>query len=784
MVSFVILSYNNLKMTKECIESIRNNCEDIEYELILVDNASTDGSASWLLEQKDIKVIANKENAGFPAGCNQGILAAAPGSDIMLLNNDTLVPEKSIKNLIEALYSNEKTGAVGPVSNNCPNYQNVEETGITKENYEDDALKYTSLTNNLYEKRSWLVGFALLIKRSVLDKTGLLDERYTPGNYEDNDICLRILKEGYDILLCHNSFIFHYGSASFGKKSQSFYELLKTNEQKFRDKWNIHPDRYNYIKKELVPFVDKNKPIKVLDVGCGTGATLTRIKYSNPEAVCYGVEINEKAAEIASYIHDNILCDDIDNTNLPGNFKDFDCILAGSILEYVKKPEKVLNYLWSLLKEDGIIIGSVHNSQCTEMCGEGRNTGYSLEELNALLKKTHIDLKDMSYVLTEKSDGIKDISNMEQFVFVTKPKEAYHMSVCIITKNDSQRLKRCLESLAAYPLEVVITDTGSADNTVEMIQNFKASYPKCNIQLTHFPWTDDFAQAKNYATGMAENNLVMVLDSDEWIEEGDFLYIINNLNKNNIGRIKRINMYERNGEKCENREWINRIFYKDTYKYRGRIHEQLVKISDGSMDNEAVKTGITILHDGYAGTKEEIEEKAERNILLLNRLLTEEGENPYILYQIGKSYYMYGEYKKAADYFQKALSFDVNPKLEYVIDMVETYGYALINCGRAQKALEFQGIYEEFGDSADFKFLMGLIYMNNKMFNEALEEFLKATEYKECRMTGTNSFLAYYNAGVIMECLDYKEEAMILYKKCNGYKKAELSIKRLTEKKI
>ena len=98
------------------------------------------------------------------------------------------------------------------------------------------------------------------------------------------------------------------------------------------------------------------------------------------------------------------------------------------------------------------------------------------------------------------------------------------------------------------------------------------------------------------------------------------------------------------------------------------------------------------------------------------------------------------DYEEAIRYFEKALGYDLNPKLEYVIDMVESYGYALLNTGRVETALQFQGIYEEFGDCADFKFLMGLIYMNNERYEEAVAEFLKATEYKSARMTGTNSY--------------------------------------------
>lgn len=146
---------------------------------------------------------------------------------------------------------------------------------------------------------------------------------------------------------------------------------------------------------------------------------------------------------------------------------------------------------------------------------------------------------------------------------------------------------------------------------------------------------------------------------------------------------------------------------------------------------------------------------------------------PYILYQLGKGYYMAGNYAEACVYFSCALSFDLNPKLEYVIDMVETYGYALINNGQASDALFFESIQNEFGNTADFQFLMGLIYMNNARFEEAVAAFLKATKYKESRNVGANSYMAFYNIGVIYECLGMADEAKRYYEVCGEYGPAE-----------
>ena len=101
----------------------------------------------------------------------------------------------------------------------------------------------------------------------------------------------------------------------------------------------------------------------------------------------------------------------------------------------------------------------------------------------------------------------------------------------------------------------------------------------------------------------------------------------------------------------------------------------------------------------------------------------------------------------------------------------------MINSGRAGEALFFENIYEEFGNSADFQFLMGLIYMNNAMFDAAVGEFLKAAKHRDCRMAGVNSYAAYYNVGVIYECLGKISEAKYYYQKCGNYEPAKKTFK-------
>ena len=351
------------------------------------------------------------------------------------------------------------------------------------------------------------------------------------------------------------------------------------------------------------------------------------------------------------------------------------------------------------------------------------------------------------------------------------------LSICIIAKNEEQNIARCLESLKPYEMEIVVVDTGSSDSTRDVALRYTEN-------VYDFKWCDDFAVAKNFAISKATNEYVMVIDSDEYLEKIEIEKLQDMLEKNpdKVARIQRRNFFVRNQQENEYTEWINRIFLKEHFHYEGSIHEQVV--AKNGKAYETYRAPVLILHSGYDLTEEERKEKAKRNIhLLLIELERLEQEKqteqlPYILYQLGKSYYMAGDYLTACDYFSKGLTYDLNPQLEYVIDMVETYGYALLNSGQAEQALFFENIYNEFGNTADFQFLLGLIYMNNACFKEAVEEFLKATKHKECKAKGVNSYSSYYNIGVIYECLGNEELAREYYLKSGTY---EPAIKRLKE---
>lgn len=249
LTSIIIPTYNGLDLLSNCIDSIREHT-DSPYEIIVVDNGSNDGTREYCRRERLI-LISLPENRGFPVACNKG-MAVAAGEQLLLLNNDCRVAPHWLSQLLTALYSAEDVGMVGPVTNYASGEQQIE-TGLGG----IDELMEFARTFNRTDVSKWaevkrLIGFCLLFKRSVYERLGPLDEAFSPGHYEDDDYCFRAVREGFRLLICKDTFIYHEGSASFRETGPQEWEtLIENNRKRFMDKWGIDPRQF--IQKEESP---------------------------------------------------------------------------------------------------------------------------------------------------------------------------------------------------------------------------------------------------------------------------------------------------------------------------------------------------------------------------------------------------------------------------------------------------------------------------------------------------------------------------------------------------
>ncbi|MDW8799680.1 glycosyltransferase [Clostridium sp. A1-XYC3] len=347
------------------------------------------------------------------------------------------------------------------------------------------------------------------------------------------------------------------------------------------------------------------------------------------------------------------------------------------------------------------------------------------------------------------------------------------LTLCMIVKNEEETLEKCLNSAKELIDEIIIVDTGSTDKTKEIAF-------QCTDKVFDFRWCNDFSKARNYAISKASNDWVLILDADEIIKEFNKKSILEFCNKNNntiVGRLKRINEYEDEYGVKRYIERVNRLFNKNYFNYEGIIHEQIVR-KDRNLYN-ANNIDLIINHIGYSKEVVNKTNKIQRNIDLLKKALENNFTDPYLHYQLGKSYFMHKDYKNAYNSFKEAISFIDNFQYEYAEDLVESYGYTLINLELFKEALILYEYEKYYCNSPDFLFILGLIEMNNSKFQIAAETFLKCTEFKEGKIEGITSYLPLYNIGVIFECLGFEDEALQYYKLCEGYVPAVKAIKRI-----
>ncbi|WEK53890.1 MAG: bifunctional glycosyltransferase family 2 protein/class I SAM-dependent methyltransferase [Candidatus Cohnella colombiensis] len=451
--SIVILTFNQLDDTKACIDSIRRFTERGTYELIVVDNLSTDGTREWLAEQRDILTIYNDENVGFPKGNNMGINVAA-GDSILLLNNSVIVTENWLSLMDECLYSSDRVGAVGPITNSAYSYQDrpVHYSSV------DEMLRYAR-ANNISDASKWeprikLIGFAMLIKREVIEQIGLMDEQYSPRFCEDSDYSVRILKAGYQLMLCNNVFIHHNPSVSSDISTTTMQEHLTESRNKFRDKWGFSSTSEMDLRPDLRSRITapKDKAIRVLDVGCACGAALLELKYHYPNAELHGVENNRFAAEIAN-LFAQIYVGDVEE-GTPYTDQYFDYILLGNVLEQIVDPLAVLKELRRLLKPGGELIAGIFNASFYQnvhqlMIGRWTYTDsghmskaniryYTKLEINDLFQQAGFSKIDFTELVPQISD--QDVRWIEQASRLTQSNQS-HMRVvqyvCQVMKEGS-----------------------------------------------------------------------------------------------------------------------------------------------------------------------------------------------------------------------------------------------------------------------------------------------------------------------------------------------------------
>lgn len=253
--SIIIVAHNGLyQNTAPCIESIFSNGASSDFEVIVVDNNSSDETRHYLeammRREARLKCIFNESNRGFAGGNNDG-LKIADGEILVLLNSDCIVTNTWIECLSAPLLQDSMVGMVGPVSNSTGNEQAIFTTGATPDQIIEEGLTWVSNSKCGRFETGLLTFFCVAMRRDVFDRVGTLDEDFGLGFYEDDDYCMRVLKAGYKLICAEDVFIYHKGGGSFSRLGKSTSKLMKENRRRLERKHRSVPPRLHPRQKQL-----------------------------------------------------------------------------------------------------------------------------------------------------------------------------------------------------------------------------------------------------------------------------------------------------------------------------------------------------------------------------------------------------------------------------------------------------------------------------------------------------------------------------------------------------
>lgn len=244
LTSIVIPCAGGLAFTRDCVASIEAWTPE-EHEIVLVDNGSDDGTAEWFAERGAGVLVRSSVRLGFAGAVNLGI-AAASGDVVVLLNNDTLVCERWLGAMLDAIARDPEIGLVGVRSNAIIAEQaltGVPEPGPALDEFVAERARDLAGRGHRVARLS---GMCMAIHRPVIERIGAFDPQFHPGYFEDDDYSLRARRAGFGLWLAEDSFVYHFGSQTImsgaGNRSAGVSygtQLLHANHARFRAKWGL-----------------------------------------------------------------------------------------------------------------------------------------------------------------------------------------------------------------------------------------------------------------------------------------------------------------------------------------------------------------------------------------------------------------------------------------------------------------------------------------------------------------------------------------------------------------
>jgi GT2 family glycosyltransferase/2-polyprenyl-3-methyl-5-hydroxy-6-metoxy-1,4-benzoquinol methylase len=240
-VSVVIPAFNRLDMTKRCVTSIFEAAGSVAFEVVVVDNGSSDGTSDWLRAESrnrnDLVAVVNDSNLGFAGGVNRGARAAR-GRVIVICNNDVVVTDGWLDRLTVVLDAHSDVAIVSPVTNHVGEdvQRDGESTSATADVAPEHGRRAAARGAPPVFVPDRLVFFCVAVRADVFEMLGGLSEDFGLGNFEDDDFCTRAQMLGMRLAVDPNVFVYHEGNATWASEEIPHAEWMKRNRVIYLDK--------------------------------------------------------------------------------------------------------------------------------------------------------------------------------------------------------------------------------------------------------------------------------------------------------------------------------------------------------------------------------------------------------------------------------------------------------------------------------------------------------------------------------------------------------------------
>ncbi|MDR2909364.1 MAG: glycosyltransferase, partial [Oscillospiraceae bacterium] len=371
-----VIAYNRLAKTRYCVECILNHTSGVAFELLLIDNGSSDGT----LEFFESVLYGNKKIIRITGNIGLGYAWRAArdhfsGKYLVIVSNDVYVTGGWLANLLKCYESDPRIGFVSPVSSNVSNFQQVDIPFSSYEEMQAKAAEYNQSDPLKWEERMRLISLIGIYSRPVLDIVGISDSAFL-HDFTEDDLAARLRRSGYRLILCRDTWVCHdHDFRSLEDKDPyEFQESLKYGRAVFREKYHgldAWDDILNFEFSLLSPldahpFAEEGVRCLVIDGRCGTPVLETRNRLKRRGIVTARVDAfttNAKYYEDLLSVAGEVFCAPAQELGVIFEGGCYDAAVLCEPLNIYPAPFAVLKSLYGLLRPGGLLLFKLLSSE-------------------------------------------------------------------------------------------------------------------------------------------------------------------------------------------------------------------------------------------------------------------------------------------------------------------------------------------------------------------------------------------------------------------------------------